>query len=196
MKPFIIYTLLSLILLSVQSQDVGVRFGVNYSSLYPGTGEYTAGLKAGFFDKFYISKNLDLQIELDYINLGAKNNEEQRRVFNTHYIYVPVTMAIKIDDFNIQWGIYGARMFNASNTHKFLGNNFNWPVEDWGDYHRLYDYGLIFGAGYYMQTCYLEAHGMMGREVNGPSVKPHENIYGAKNRAIDLSLYVPFKTFK
>jgi len=183
--------------LSAQSQ-FGVHAGVN-NSWFAGQGKFTGinhssqGIRAGLFDKIQF-KHTFLQVELNYLKMGAKNPEEHNRHFSTYMINLPVTFGVKAGPVNFQIGAYLSRLIYARN-YDFSGGNYGWHVNKW-DWYRLWTKGFTGAIGYDLNPIYLEIHGLYGID-NVRHVKHDDSkMWGNKDMSLAVSLYVPFKTFK
>lgn len=193
---------LSLILISTLTTNA--QFGIvgNVNASYLGGGDATykgikhAGINAGFgvFQKIHLNPALDLQWKLNYLILSNKNPVENDRTYKPKYISLPITLAFKCGDFNLQAGGFVNQMISAKNYSWYLGDNFSWAVKNWSYVHRT-NFGGIAGIGYDMKTCLIEFHYMFDLRQIRKDEWDNGRLVGCKNRAFIVGLYLPFKTF-
>lgn len=180
------------------SAQMGITAGIAGSYYSRGDNTYSGlehgkvGLKAGVYNKIGLSRNTDLQVELDFISLGAKNPKEAPETFTTYHIHLPVTISQKIGKFNIQAGGFVNRMIYAKN-HTFSGvNTFGWSVEKW-DYMKKLRFGAIAGVGYDFTGLIVEAKYMHGLTKVQKIAWDYDQKKLGYDAAFELSAYFPFR---
>ncbi|GET25015.1 porin family protein [Prolixibacter sp. NT017] len=208
MKKLILFAVVCLMLSATvaraQESEVGVKGGLNLSSIsvdYGNDKNLKAGFFAGVYNKIPLGNTFALQPELLYSVKGVKYNynntfSNSETKVNLNYIDLPVKMVFNLSkNFDVQFGPYVSYLLNGDiNTStevlNYYSQNSNKEI-DRKDFNAL-DYGLSAGVGFDLESMLLGVNYNVGlNQVAKDGTTPHNMMGNAKNNV--LQFYVGFK---
>ncbi|MFK5878053.1 MAG: porin family protein [Flavobacteriaceae bacterium] len=159
MKKHLLIVVLMLITYSAFSQKklhLGVKAGVNYSSLSNTSFDYKPGLYVGLFLQVQVSDFYALQPELYYSNQGAKTNFLGAEDVNIHYVSIAFANKFFIMNdqrFHLLAGIgldldWDDNLINLANSGFETNNIFAVDMTVFGGLGYQFDMGLTIEARY------------------------------------------------
>ena len=167
----------------------GIKGGVNFSQFYvdqPSVEDENmkTGYHFGIFAKIPISREIAIQPEVLYTNVGSKITYGQSQIenlfgiergevrFNLNYVQVPLMLSVNLGPLNIHAGPYAAYLVSANikdlNVRDLSTNQLVNLNED--DFNR-WDYGLVGGLSIDVQNFTIGArynHGL--REIGSTNL--------------------------
>ncbi len=163
------------------AQQFGAKAGLNVSNLSNSELNSKAGFYAGVFMNAPLSAQFNIQPELLYNNLGAK---ESGYKLNLDYISVPVMFQYKATP---QFFLEAGPQFNVLVSAKAKEGSNSIDIKDEV---KGFDFGLGLGAGYW----FTEKIGANVRYVAGLSdiAKDNEGGDAAKNNTFQVGLNFKF----
>ena len=163
------------------AQQFGAKAGLNVSNLSNSELNSKAGFYAGVFMNAPLSAQFNIQPELLYNNLGAK---ESGYKLNLDYISVPVMFQYKATP---QFFLEAGPQFNVRVSAKAKEGSNSIDIKDEV---KGFDFGLGLGAGYW----FTEKIGANVRYVAGLSdiAKDNEGGDAAKNNGFQVGLNYKF----
>ncbi len=140
--------------LKAQESKVGIKGGVNFSSLYIDEVDDEnprIGFHAGLFSQISLGEFLAIQPEILFTTKGAKGEYDVlffsgESKFNLNYLEVPVLLVFDVANvFEVHGGAYGAYLTGANiSTDGSFGSG---SEELDSDNFSKFDYGIAFGFG-------------------------------------------------
>ena len=181
---------------------VGIKGGLNLTTLYSGDNvtdqHMKAGFNAGVFAKFPVTRGFSIQPELLYSTKGAKTtysntvqgDGEYR--FNMGYMELPLMAVVNLgSNFNIHAGGYAAYLLGASVKDVNSHGDITGATDLNADNFNRWDFGLAGGIGFDIQNFTIGARYNYGLSSLGKSGNlSGELAKGSKNAG--LSIYLGF----
>lgn len=179
----------------------GAHIGLNSSwynngkPLYKTSDKTFTGIKYSYQSftggLFYKAKHL--QYELNIMQMGAKNPEENNRVFKPMYINLPITYLIHAGSVDFHLGGFSAYCFTAKNFDFFTpGNNFDWKTGKW-EWYNKFDFGIKTGFDIYLgngSIGFFYQHGLTDTRSKGSSdFKMRNNTSGSLTANFYYDIY-------
>lgn len=166
MKKIIYLFVISLTLISqtfnycqaqeTKALEIGVRGGINFSSLYTkdaSKSDIIPGFNVGVFSKIPVSTLFAFQPELSLSTKGATVTYNNLFVdgtadFNLTYLEMPLLCVVNVTKrFNVQVGPYIAYLLDSKVKNKSNVNLFNFEQNLNADNYNRIDAGIALGAG-------------------------------------------------
>lgn len=197
--------MLSLVLTSFSQKkkpkaQYGIEGGVsttwfaNGDQAYRGIEYATTGVTAGVYMQQYLDHQVYLEIKAIYASGGAKNPEEDKRVFRQHNVVLPVTVGVDFGTLSVSAGGYVSQLITVQNRDFYTpGPNFKWAVANWNWYHTT-DYGVTLGGNIDLYGANIDVQWFTGlRNVRNKYSDKDMKMYDCNNRGIRVSLQVPLR---
>ncbi|SFN40877.1 Outer membrane protein beta-barrel domain-containing protein [Chryseobacterium oleae] len=171
---------------SKSSVAVGLKSGLNISTVSSSASKSKAGFYGGFFVNFSISSSISIQPEVLYNGLGAKKAADTDLKSNLDYISVPVMF---------QYRVIPQLFLEAGPQFSFLVNaKYNFPSSvNAKDVVKTFDFGLGLGTGYY----FTHNFGLTARYFAGITNIIEEgapvNTSKGRNNVFQIGLVYKFK---